>query len=330
MSAGRPLLMGVLLASGALLVAAGLFAGSNGLEPHIWDDTLQFIVLQIRLPRGLGAWLTGALFGLAGAIAQGLFRNPLADPFLLGSASGASFAVVLVLAAASLVDAGLAPASASLFSQFGLTAAAFAGAFAGVGLTLLMSRGAEHSTRLLLAGVVVGVVLGALSDLLTHVSPDALRGKQVFLLGTTGFLGWQSCLTLLAALLVALPLAWRLSRALDALALGEHSARSLGIALPRVRMALVLALALATGAAVAQAGLVAFVGLVSPHLVRRFGAATHGFVLLASAAMGGALLVAADLAARLLIAPQELPVGILTAVFGGGYLLWLLHRPGLR
>jgi iron complex transport system permease protein len=311
--------------------AAGLAAGSEGWSPARTWALLQgpdgsLVVGQIRLPRTLGAWLTGALLGLAGAVAQGLFRNPLADPYLLGSASGAVLGVVIVLAAATLAGQGLSLATADLIARFGLVGAAFLGALVGVLLTLSLARGAQQTARLLLAGVVVGVLLSALSDLVTNAAPDALRGKQAFLLGSTGFLGWGSCAVMVAGLLVALPLAWRLSRALDALTLGEDSAMSLGIALPQLRLAMVLVLALATGLAVSQAGLIAFVGLVSPHLVRRFAPATHGYLLVASAATGGLLLLAADVFARSLTAPQEQPVGVLTAVLGGGYLLWLLHR----
>ena len=315
----------------ALLLVAGLAAGSDGWSPHALWATLQgsdaaLIVGQIRAPRTLGAWLTGALLGLAGAIAQGLFRNPLADPYLLGSASGATLGVVLVLAASALVGHGISLATADALARIGLVAAAFAGALFGVLLTLALARGAEQTTRLLLAGVVVGVVLAALNDLVTSAAPDALRGKQAFLLGSTGFLGWASCAALGTGLVLALPMAWRLSRALDALTLGEDSARSLGLRLARVRMALVGALALATGLAVSQAGLIAFVGLVAPHLVRRFAPAPHGFTLVASAAAGGTLLLMADVLARSLIAPQEVPVGVLTALLGGGYLLWLLRK----
>jgi iron complex transport system permease protein len=285
----------------------------------------ELIVGQIRAPRTVGAWLTGSLLGLAGAVAQGLFRNPLADPYLLGSASGAVLGVVLVLAAGALAGQGFSVASAGMVARIGLAGAAFVGALLGVMLTLMLARGAHETTRLLLAGVVVGVMLGALSDLVTNLAPQALRGKQAFLLGSTGFLGWRSCALMLAGLGIALPLAWRLSRALDALTLGEESAASLGVALSHVRMALVAALALATGLAVSQAGLIAFVGLVSPHLVRRFAPAAHGFTLVASAAVGGVLLLAADVLARSVTAPRELPVGVLTAVLGGGYLLWLLH-----
>ena len=314
-----------------VLLLAGLAAGSEGWSPlALWsawqhgDSTL--IVGQIRAPRTLGAWLAGALLGLAGAVAQGLFRNPLADPYLLGSASGASLAVVLVLAASSLAGDGAGLATAGAVARFGLVGAAFAGALLGVMLTLLLARGAEQTTRLLLAGVVVGVLLAAASDLVTSAAPDALRGKQAFMLGSTGFLSWSACAVLVGGLAIALPPAWWLARALDALTLGEDGARSLGLALPRVRAALVAALALAIGVAVSQTGLIAFVGLVAPHLVRRFAPAPHGYTLLASAATGGCLLLAADVFARSLIAPQELPVGVLTALFGGAYLVWLLHR----
>jgi iron complex transport system permease protein len=328
--ARRRLVLGLWVIA-ALLALAGLAAGSEGWSiPHtlalLNSPDGELIVGQIRAPRTLGAWLTGALLGLAGAVAQGLFRNPLADPYLLGSASGAVLGVVVVLAASMLVGQGLSLATADLVARIGLVGAAFLGALLGVLLTLSLARGAQQTARLLLAGVVVGVVLGAASDLVITVAPDALRGKQAFLMGSTGFLGWSSCALMGVGLLLALPLAWRLSRALDALTLGEESAVSLGIALSRVRIALVSALALATGLAVSQAGLIAFVGLVSPHLVRRFAPAAHGFTLVASAAMGGALLLAADVLARSLTAPQELPVGVLTAVLGGGYLLWLLHR----
>ena len=316
-----------LLAAGVLLGLAGLASGSNGWSWPVWgggDDGL--ILSQIRAPRTLGAWLVGALLGLAGAIAQGLFRNPLADPYLLGSASGASLAVVVVLAASALGGVTLAWSAADGLARLGLVGAAFVGALGGVLLTLVLARGAQETSRLLLAGVVVGVVLAALGDLLASAAPEALRGRQVFMLGTTSFLSWGSVGWLAAGLLAILPVAWWLARVLDALALGEDSALSLGLALPRWRLVLVAALALATGLAVSQAGLVAFVGLVSPHLVRSWAPAPHGYTVLASTAAGGALLLAADVLARSLIAPQELPVGVVTAVLGGGYLMWLLYR----
>lgn len=328
-AARRARLVRGLLGIGLVLVLLGLAVGSGGwswqaLRADLAGPQAELIVGQIRAPRTLGALLVGALLGLAGAVAQGLFRNPLADPYLLGSAAGASLGVVLVLAAGSTLGLGLA--GAQWIEQAGLVAGAFGGAVAGMALTLVLASGAQQTLRLLLAGVVVGVVLGAASDLLTTWSPDALRGKQMFMLGSTGFLGWNSVALLAGGLAFALPLVRRLARALDALTLGEDSATSLGLPLARIRLALVLLLSLCTGLAVSQAGLVAFVGLVSPHLVRRCAPSTHGFTLMASAGMGAVLLLAADVLARSLIAPQELPVGVLTAVLGGGYLLWLLHR----
>jgi iron complex transport system permease protein len=246
-------------------------------------------------------------------------------------------AVVAVLAATSMVTAqassGVSTAvsgSVHVLADVGIVMAAFAGALLGMALTLSLAGGARHTPRLLLAGVVVGVMLMAVGDLLTSAFPEALRARQGFLLGSTAFLGWASVGWLAAGLLLALPLAWRIARVLDALALGDDGALSLGLDLGRLRLVFVGLLALATGLAVSQAGLVAFVGLVAPHIVRRSVTASHGVVLVASAATGGVLLLVADLVARTVAAPQELPVGVLTAVIGGGYLLRLLQRRGGR
>jgi iron complex transport system permease protein len=320
-----------LAVSTILLIVAGLAAGSDGWSlGALWRTWKSaegaVIILEIRAPRTLGAWLTGALLGLSGATAQGLFRNPIADPYLLGSASGAVLGVVLVLAASAFGGHVLDMATADMAARFGLVSAAFVGALLGVLLTLSLARGAQETTRLLLGGIIVGFILAAITDLVTSAAPDSLRGKQAFLLGSTGFLGWNSCLALFIGLALTLPPSWRLSRALDALSLGADSAASLGLALNQIRIALVATIALATGLAVSQAGLVGFVGLASPHLVRRFAPAPHGFTLVASAAAGGTLLLTADVLARTLIAPQEIPVGVLTALLGGSYLIWLLRR----
>jgi len=316
-------LAAALLGVAAVMVLAGLAAGGDGWS-LAWRDDWELIA-AIRAPRTVGAFCVGALLGLAGAIAQGLFRNPLADPYLLGGASGAGLGVVLVLAAGGLLGASMGGAAGWLV-RLGLVGAAFAGALAGVSLTLVLARGAGRPLVLLLCGVVVGVLLGAVADLLLLLSPDALRARQVFLLGSTAFLGWDAARLLALALALTLPFAVRHARALDALVLGEAGATSLGVDLPRVRLLLVVTLALATGAAVAQAGLVAFVGLVAPHLVRRCVVVTHRPLLALSALAGGVLLLGADLAARALVAPRELPVGVLTAIVGGVYLLVLLRR----
>lgn len=314
---------GLLLASGLLLML-GTSVGSTGFESvlNAWSDPLAWqIVLDIRLPRSLGAWAAGALLGLAGAVAQGLFRNPLADPYLLGSASGASLGVAL-----ALVFFSVSPFATHWLIRLGLTGAAFAGAVAAVLLTLLLAQGVQHTLRLLLAGVIVGVVLGALASLTMLMAPEVMQAMQAFMLGSTGLVGWSSCVLMAAVWLLCMLVAWLLSQGLDALSLGEATAASLGLPLAQLRAALVAVLALATGTAVAQTGMIAFVGLAAPHLVRSVAKTTHGRLILLSSLSGGVLLLAADTLARWLIAPQELPVGVLTAVLGGGYLLWLMRR----
>jgi iron complex transport system permease protein len=315
-----------LVAASAGLLALGLAVGSMGWEPLLDPSGAGLTILwEIRLPRSLGAWSAGALLGLGGAVAQGLFRNPLADPYLLGSATGAALGVALLL-----VALGAAPAaSAGWLTWLGLTGAAFVGALAAVLVTLVLARGVQHTLRLLLAGVIVGMVFGALASLVVFLAPELLRSMQAFLLGTTGFIGWTSTGVLALALTACLLVAVAFSRGLDALALGETTAASLGVALAPVRLALVAVIALATGAAVAHVGLVAFVGLVAPHLVRAVAKPTHRWLLPLSALAGGALLLAADVLARWLLAPRELPVGVVTAILGGSYLLLLMRRrPG--
>ena len=314
----------VLLLLSALLILLGASVGSTGFESVLkaWSDPLALqIVWDIRLPRTLGAWAAGALLGLAGAVAQGLFRNPLADPYLLGSASGAALGVAL-----ALVLFGVSPFAAQWLVRLGLTGAAFAGAVGAVLLTLLLAEGVQHTLRLLLAGVIVGVVLGAMSSLTMLLVPEVLLAMQTFMLGSTGLVNWNACAVMALVWLFCMAVAWMLGHVLDGLSLGEATAASLGLPLPQMRAALVLVLALATGTAVAQTGMIAFVGLAAPHLVRSIAKTTHGKLVLLSSLTGGVLLMAADVLARGLMAPQELPVGVLTAVLGGGYLLWLMHR----
>lgn len=337
----------VLLALSLALWALGACVGSSGFENLLgvwWSPSsdpaaktmAQQIVWNIRLPRTLGAWSAGALLGLAGAVAQGLFRNPLADPYLLGSASGASLGVALVLAAMGggagmlggtmMSEASISMFSGSMWVRLGLTGAAFTGAVVAVLVTLALARGVGHTLRLLLAGVIVGVVFGALTSLTLVFSPDSLQAMQAFMLGSTSFIGWTSALLMLLVWGLCLLVAVALARVLDGLSLGESTAVSLGLPLTPLRAALVAVLALTTGTAVAQAGLIAFVGLAAPHVVRALLKVPHRPLMVLASLVGAVLLCAADLLARYLIAPQELPVGALTAVLGGGYLLVLMHR----
>ena len=314
----------LLLAVLAGLIVLGACVGSTGFSPvwRVFDDAgaLQ-IVRDIRLPRSVAAALAGALLGLGGALAQGLFRNPLADPYLLGSAAGASLGVACALAVM-----GASPVGLLWVQRLGLTGAAFVGAMGAALLTVLLAGGAVQSLRLLLSGVVVGVVLAALASLVMLGSPDVLMSMQAFLLGSTALAGWEACAVMAAALVVSLATATLLARGLDGLILGEDTASSLGVPVHHLRLVLLAALALATGAAVAQTGLIAFVGLAAPHAVRAMLRVSHRSLLGLSALAGGVLLCAADVLARWVAAPLELPVGLLTALLGGAYLLRVLGK----
>jgi iron complex transport system permease protein len=313
-----------------VLTALSLIVGTSSmrtsiswlLSPEAMSDT---VLWQIRLPRALGAWFAGALLGLAGAIAQGVFRNPLAEPYLLGSASGAALGVTTSLLVTDASITGLA-----WIGQLGLTGAAFVGAAAGIMLTLALSRGTLQTTSLLLAGVVVAFLLSAVTSLLLLRSPDVWRAMQSFLLGSTALLGWRSTILLALICGVCLLPSALLSRGLDALTLGEDTARSLGVPLAMLRVALLGLLSLATAASVSQLGVVGFVGLVAPHLVRESVHVNSRQLVIGAALCGGALLQAADLLSRWIIRPSELPVGIVTACLGGVYLVMLLWRRAQR
>ena len=336
------LLAWALIIIALLLMVVGLGVGSTGVSTAwqaLTDPLSSQIIWDIRAPRTAGAWVGGVLLGLAGALAQGLFRNPLADPFLLGSASGSSFGVALALVAMSAAGtAGAGGAEAAILSspfaaawsvRLGLTGAAFIGGVLAVVLTLVLARGVQHTYRLLLAGVVVGMMFGAMTAMVNLIAPETLQAMQGFMLGSTGFVGWSSLVLMAGIGMVCMAVAIGLASVLDGLTLGEATAASLGLRLVPMRAVLVAVIALATATAVAQTGLISFVGLVAPHLVRAIVKTTHAWLLPLAGLMGGLLLLVADVLARSLLAPQEIPVGILTAVLGGGYLLWLMHRRGV-
>jgi iron complex transport system permease protein len=309
-------LSGLLMLS-AILVLLGTLLGSMGVSWNLLGSD-QTILFDIRLPRSLGAYLAGALLGLAGGIAQSLFRNPLADPYLLGSASGALLGVGSILCFAYLGNSWLA--------MIGLNGGAFLGALLGVLASLLLAGGYSSSLRLLLSGVVISVILGAANSLFTFIRPDLFQSIQSFMLGNTTLLNWPGVYLMTIALVLCLLVTLFISPVLDALSLGENTAHTLGLPLDQLRLALIGILALATGCAVAQTGLVAFVGLAAPHLVRKLSSGRQRLQLLFSCLGGGILLLSSDLIARTLFAPIEIPVGVVTAVLGGMYLLTLLKR----
>ncbi|MGI6244549.1 MAG: FecCD family ABC transporter permease [Pseudochelatococcus sp.] len=298
----------------------------------------RLVVIGIRLPRTLLGLMVGGALAVSGALMQGLFRNPLADPGLAGVSSGAALAaaVVIVLgqpiaaAAAALLPAGLGdglalPGGGTPFAL--LPVAAFGG---GLLVTLLLyalstRNGQTRIATLLLAGVAIGALTGAITGFLSYISDDRqLRDLTFWSLGSLGGATWDRVATVAPAILpvfVAVPF---LARGLNALALGEAEAFHLGIAVQRIKRVTLLLVSVAVGAAVAASGVIGFVGLVVPHLLRLLHGADHRTLLPASALLGGALLVGADSLARTLVAPAELPIGILTAALGAPFFLWLL------
>ncbi|RTH22221.1 FecCD family ABC transporter permease [Thermus scotoductus] len=284
------------------------------------------IVTEMRLPRVLGGMLVGAALALAGAAFQGLFRNPLADPYLMGSASGAAFAVTLF---ASFLGS-LTPAFAqhAVFQNLPLSATLFGflGALSATLLTLVLAGGVARTQELVLAGVVVGSVLTGATTYLMLQDADRVRAVFAYTLGNLAFLGWPGVKALLLFFLVAFPPLLLLGRVLNALQLGEEVARSMGLPLEGLKLLLLLAASLLVAAAVAQAGIIGFVGLITPHLLRRFLGEDYRLLLPASALGGAALLALADLLARTLTRPAELPVGVVTTLLGGPFFLYLMWR----
>jgi len=314
------------LAITLLLTCGSLIVGTSSIETSLgWllspDAQSSVVLWQIRLPRTVGAWFAGALLGLSGAIAQGVFRNPLAEPYLLGTASGAALGVTLSLIAADASIGALAWAG-----QLGITGAACIGAGAAIALTIGLSRGVLQTASLLLSGIVVAFLLSAVTSLLLLTRPDIWREMQTFLLGSTGFVSWSSAGLLAVVFCVCVVPAVLLARGLDALTLGEETAQSLGLSLPMLRLTLLGVVSLGTATAVGQVGIVGFVGLVAPHVVRETLSVNHRQLLIGAALCGGALLQGADLLCRWIIRPAELPVGAVTACVGGTYLVFLLWR----
>ncbi|MDV3237244.1 MAG: iron ABC transporter permease [Gammaproteobacteria bacterium] len=277
------------------------------------DEPQRSIVLELRLPRALGAFAVGALLAVSGALLQVLLRNPLADPYVLGTSGGAAVGALLAMLA------GL--------SGTWLNGGAFLGALLATVLVFgLARRGGDWSpARLLLTGIILAAGWGALIAFILTVAPEHnLRGMLFWLMGdlVTGDAPWPALALLIAVLLAGLALA----RPLNVLARGELQARTLGVAVAPLRNTLYVLAALGTAGAVTLAGSVGFVGLVVPHLLRLAGARDQRILLPACALAGGTLLSFADLLARTLWAPQQLPVGILTAGIGIPVFLFLLLR----
>jgi iron complex transport system permease protein len=316
------LVLALLAVLGAASLAVALMAGSIALPPgEVFaallgaDTPARPIVLELRLPRALAGFACGGLLALAGALMQVLLRNPLADPYVLGISGGAGvgalFAMLLGLAGIGIAGFSFAGALAAMLLVFGLA----------------HGDGSWTQTRLLLTGVVVAAGCGAVVALILTVAPEQkIHGMLFWLMGDLSQVAAAApaLIALAAALAIALPFA----RELNLLARGAEQALALGVAVPTLRRLVYFVAALATAAAVVTAGSIGFIGLIVPHLVRLAIGNDQRLLLPAAALAGGSLLVLADTLARTVVAPVQLPVGVLTALIGVPVFLYLLGRSG--
>lgn len=308
-----------------MVTTASTALGAVAVDPWTWatgalTPVQEAVLFDIRLPRIALAILVGAALATSGALLQGLFRNPLAAPDLVGVSSGAA------LATAAGIVLGL-PASGAV----SLPLVAFAGGAAATGFAAAMasSTGELSVTRLLLAGIAVNAICAAGVGILVFVADDdQLRGFTFWTLGSLGAASWSNVTVALFGAAIPALGGLGLARGLDVLFLGESSARTLGVAVGALKLACIGLVALAVGTSVALCGIVGFIGLVAPHLVRLTMGPSHRLVLPGSALLGATLLLGADLVARTIVAPVELPVGVLTTLLGGPFLLYLLRQSG--
>lgn len=315
----------VAISTGAVNLHVQTFLNVLGLSRNtIGSDYASQILLHIRLPRVVAALLVGGALAICGAVMQGLFRNPLVDPGIVGVMSGASLAASfsIVLGGAFMPD---------LFARLGdyaLPMVAFLGAWA---MTLVLYQfskrgGSLNIAAMLLIGIALGALAGALTGLLTYAADDfQLRSLTFWSMGSLAIFDWHKLAILSAVTLFALPLLVREVRLLDALMLGEKVAGHLGFNIEQSKKRLIFLVALLVGTAVSFAGGIAFIGLVVPHIVRGLVGSNHRYVFPASFIFGATLLCLADVMARTVVAPAELPIGIITAMIGApflGYLVW--------
>lgn len=301
-----------------IVCCLALFAGPTVINPFSLDQTTRQILLEIRAPRIVIAALMGMALGASGAVLQGILRNPLADPYILGISSGAS------LTAALGIIGGVA-----VFGSFTIPVFAFLGAIATGSLVGAMGwrRGGLWPERLLLAGVGLSFLCSALLMLLMSISRDeGLRRATLWIFGDLSMSDWQRVPYGMAFVFSGVCIAWLRGRALNALILGDEVAHSLGFSPHRERLLLFIAVGLMTAASVSLGGMIGFIGLLVPHMARFFIGSDSRSLMPASALAGGALLCVSDLLGRSLLSPTELPAGVVTAIIGSPYFLYLLRR----
>jgi iron complex transport system permease protein len=284
-----------------------------------WPETFETIVFRIRLPHAVLIALTGAALGGSGAAYQGLFRNPLADPYLIGVASGAGLGAVLAMSIRWPIN---------LLGMYTIPAAAFLGASLTVVVVYSLARTGRTvpTTTLILAGVAVGAFASALTSFLMLRSRGELYRALAWLMGGSTQGGWEPVLAVLPYILLGLGFLVTAGHALNVLQFGEEQAHQLGLPVERTRTLLILAASLSTAAAVAFCGIIGFIGLIVPHLDRMLWGPDYRRLIPLSILGGASVLLIADLLARVIMAPQVLPVGVITSLAGVPFFLWVLRR----
>ena len=324
-------LVAVLLLAMTLSLAVGASDASlwqalgkliSGHELSLRDRVVLF---DIRLPRMVMGVLVGAALAVSGAVMQGLFRNPLADPGIVGVSAGAGLGAICAIVLGGIVP----PAIAAFFGYSLVPVAAFVGSWVSVILLYRVStrKGRTSVATMLLAGIALGALTGAISGVLVYMADDAqLRTLTFWSMGSLAGATWTKVLAALPLIVIALGVSGFLARGLNGLALGEAAASHIGVPVQRLKNTSILMVAAATGAAVAVSGGIGFVGIVVPHLLRLLVGPDHRYLLVNSMLLGAALLLVADVISRIIITPAELPIGIVTATLGGPFFLWILTR----
>jgi len=332
----------LVLGAGVLLLALSFIAGSArgayAISPlQLWNVLLDMLAgsgqpspehlvfMNIRLPRLLLGVAAGAALGMSGALMQGLFRNPLADPGLIGVSSGAALAAGMTIVLGSLWF----PEMPRTLGSWTLVAMAFVGSLLVTTLVYVLSQqdGVTRVGMMLLAGVAINALASAGLGYLTFLATDEqLRNIQFWLLGSLGGARWSAVALVFSVVAAAVGAGLALARPLNAIALGEAQAALLGVPVERVKRLAVLLTALAVGAVTATTGIIGFIGLVAPHCVRLVAGPNHRIVLPGSALLGAAMVLAADSVARTMVKPAELPLGVLTAFVGVPFFLLLLRH----
>ncbi|WP_240627399.1 FecCD family ABC transporter permease [Thermoflavimicrobium daqui] len=292
----------------------------GGMVEQDWSQAQDYIVWNIRLPRVLLGVVIGSGLAIVGTVIQALVRNSLADPYILGVSSGASVAATLVIIFGAL----------PLFGQYALSIGSFLGALLSMIMVYILAQtsGRVNNTRLLLSGIAVSMVLSAITNLIVTMAPNeqGIRDAMFWMMGSLAGAKWEYLTIPSFVVLFGLFFLLFQYRSLNALLMGEETATTLGINTDTFRKVLILISSLVTGVIVAVSGAIGFIGLMVPHITRFLIGSDHRRVLPISAFLGAIITIWADVLARLIFAPQELPIGVVTAMCGGPFFIWLLRR----